>query len=74
MQDIFVGIISCIVGVVFLYAAATNNQFLFDLHKTRWVVKLWGQPAARIYVALLGLVLIVLGAAIIQGWRLPLLG
>ena len=74
MQDIFVGVITCCVGLVFLFGAATNNQFLLDLQKMRWVSKLWGRTGARIFVALLGLGLILLGVLIIRGWRLPLFG
>lgn len=74
MQDLVVGVITCFAGLVFLYGAATNNQFLLDLHKTRWIVNLWGRTGARVFVALIGAGLLALGAAIIQGWRLPLLG
>jgi hypothetical protein len=74
MQDLVVGVITCVAGLVFLYGAATNNQFLLDLHKTRWVVNLWGRTGARVFVALLGAGLIVLGVVILQGWQLPLLG
>lgn len=74
MQDLVVGVITCITGLVFLYGAATGNQFLLDLHKTRWIVNLWGRVGARVFVAIIGIGLLVLGAAIIRGWRLPLLG
>jgi hypothetical protein len=74
MQDIFVGVITCLAGLLFLFGAATNNQFLLDLHKTRWVVNLWGRSGARIFVGIVGAGLIVLGIAIIRGWRLPLFG
>lgn len=73
MQDIVVGVISCLAGVLLIGGAATNNQFLLDLHKTRWIVNLWGRNGARAFVGLLGLGLIALGVAIIRGWRLPLL-
>jgi hypothetical protein len=74
MQDLVVGVITCIAGLVFLYGAVTNNQFLLDLHKTRWITNLWGRTGARVFVGLIGVGLLVLGGAIIQGWRLPLLG
>ena len=72
MQDIFVGVITCLAGLLLLYGAAANNQFLLDLHKTRWLVSLAGRIGARAVVGLIGIGLIVLGSAIIQGWRLPL--
>ena len=74
MQDIFVGVITCLAGLLFIFGAASNNQFLLDLHKTRWVVNLWGRTGARVFVAIVGLGLIVLGVLIILGWRLPLFG
>lgn len=74
MQDIFVGVITCLAGLLFIFGAASNNQFLLDLHKTRWVVNLWGRTGARIFVGIIGAGLIVLGIAIIRGWRLPLFG
>ncbi len=73
MQDIFVGVISCLAGLILIGGAATNNQFLLDLHKTRWIANLWGPNGARVFVGLLGVGLIALGIAIIRGWRLPLL-
>lgn len=74
MHDLFVGVITCLAGGLLLFGAATNNQFLLDLHKARWVVNLWGRAGARLFVGLIGLGLIALGAAIIRGWRLPLFG
>ena len=74
MQDIFVGMITCLAGLVLLFGAASNNQFLLDLHKVRWVINLWGRTGARIFAGVLGLALIALGVAIIRGWRLPLFG
>ena len=73
MQDIVVGVITCLVGLVFILGAASNNQFLLDLQKTRWLTQLAGRTGARALLALLGISLIVLGTAIIRGWRLPLL-
>lgn len=74
MQDIFVGVITCLAGLLFIFGAASNNQFLLDLHKTRWVVNLWGRTGARLFVGIIGIGLIALGIAIIRGWRLPLFG
>ena len=74
MQDIVVGVITCVAGLAFLYGAATNNQFLLELHKPRWISNLAGRGGARLFLGLLGLGLIVLGVAIIRGWRLPMLG
>lgn len=72
MQDAVVGIVSCAAGLLFIYGAATNNRFLLDLHKTRWIASSAGPAAARWIVGLIGIGLIVLGIAIIQGWRFPL--
>lgn len=74
MQDHFVGVITCLVGIVFIYGAAANNQFLLNLNKTRWIVSSAGPIAARVFVVLLGVGLIVLGVLIVRGWRLPLFG
>lgn len=73
MQDLVVGIVTCLTGLWFLAGAAMNNQFLLDLHKTRWFVSLWGRGGARFVLAVLGAGLVALGVAIIRGWRLPLL-
>ncbi|WP_254513191.1 hypothetical protein [Anatilimnocola floriformis] len=74
MQDILVGAVTCLVGLVFIFGAATNNQFLLDLQKSRWLSQFAGRTGARVMLALLGLGLVVLGGAIIRGWRLPLFG
>jgi hypothetical protein len=74
MQDIFVGVVTCIVGFAFIYGAAANNEFLLNLHKPRWLVNVAGPVAARVFVGVLGVGLIVLGVAIVRGWRLPLFG
>lgn len=74
MQDIFVGVVTCLVGLVFIYGAAANNQFLLNLNKTRWMTNSAGPTATRVFVGLLGTGLVVLGVAIVRGWKLPLLG
>ncbi|WP_425615047.1 hypothetical protein NA78x_004935 [Anatilimnocola sp. NA78] len=73
MQDVFVGAITCVTGVFFIFGAAANSELLLGLHKTRWMTNLWGRNVARLCLGMFGLALIALGIALMQGYRLPLL-
>lgn len=74
MQDVFVGIVTCAAGLWFIFSAVTGHPFLFSLQKFRWTESTFGPRGARIVIALVGLALIGLGAAICSGWRLRLFG
>jgi hypothetical protein len=72
MQDVFVGLITCLAGVWFVIGAASDHQFLFDLQKIRLLIALFGRQGSRIALAILGVGLIAIGALICSGWRLRL--
>lgn len=73
MQDVFVGVVTCLTGLLFILGAAANNEVLLTLNKVRWLNGLWGRSATRLFLAVLGIGLIALGVALTRGWRLPLL-
>lgn len=65
--DILVGLVSMALGVFSSSAAAFNWDWYFKLQKSRWLVSLCGRTGARVFYAILGLGLIVLGAALAAG-------
>ena len=66
--DLFVGAVAMILGGVCLAAAVFNWPWYFELHKSRWIERLCGRVGARIFFALIGIGLIVLGGAIALGF------
>jgi hypothetical protein len=73
MQDAVIGAITCFTGCLFILGAAADNELLFNMQKIRWLSKLVGRPATRVMLGLLGVGLIALGIAVMQGWRFQLL-
>lgn len=68
-QDVTVGVVAVVLGVVLLAGAATNTPWLMQLAKTRMLAGAIGLTAARVMLAALGVGLIILGIAIAIGWR-----
>ena len=57
MQDVFVGIVTCVAGLWFIASAALDHPFLFSLQKFRWTESAFGRLGARIVIALVGVAL-----------------
>jgi hypothetical protein len=70
VQDIFVGGITAALGCVMTAGAALGASWLLERRGARTLVNAFGQSAARVCLAVVGLALIALGAAIALGWRL----
>jgi hypothetical protein len=71
--DVFVGIVAMVIGVASLAAAVTNREYFYQFPKIRWIEKKGGRAAARAFYTLLGVLLILLGAAIACGFRFNLM-
>jgi len=69
VQDLFVGVVAGIVGLVLITAAVFDGQWLMQLAHPRMLAAVLGQTGARILIGLIGLALIALGAAVASGWR-----
>jgi len=66
--DIFVGSVALILGTVFLLAALLNYEAAYQLPKAQAIENRFGRRGARIFYALLGIVLLGLGGAIMAGF------
>lgn len=65
--DIFVGSVTIGLGLFVISAAIFNWDWYYQLQKARWIQSLCGRNGARVFFGILGLGLIVLGAAIANG-------
>jgi hypothetical protein len=70
LPDLVIGSISAIVGLLLIASAATDSAWLARLPKSRLLVEAVGKSAARIAIAALGLLAIVMGLLIASGWRM----
>ena len=68
VQDIVVGLAAIAAGLFLVVVSAINLQWYFTSWKTRWLDQRLGRFAARTIVALLGILLILLGMAIMRGF------
>lgn len=66
--DIFVGGVSIALGVAAVWVAAVNSDAAFRLATPKLIERIWGRNGIRILFALLGIVFIAVGAAIIAGF------
>ena len=65
--DLFVGSVSCGLGVLALVAALANWNACYQLDKVRWLEDQWGRSTLRWIYAVVGLVLVAMGVAIAAG-------
>lgn len=65
--DLFVGTVAIALGLFVSLSAVFNWDWYYQLHKARWIESICGRSGARVFFGVLGLVLIVLGAAIASG-------
>jgi len=70
MEDFFVGFIAMVLGLVPLVAALLNSDWFYSLRKSQWLERRVGRGRARLLHAVLGIVLISLGLAILMGFEL----
>lgn len=68
-MDYFVASIAILAGTILLLAAVANASWLMQLAKVRALTAGIGAAGARLVCGLIGLALIVLGAAVVSGWR-----
>ena len=68
VQDVLVGLTAVIAGLFMVVAGTVNLQWYFKSWKTRWLDQRLGRFVARMIVALLGILLILLGIAIMRGF------
>ena len=69
VDQLFVGAVAFILGLLALTAAIHNRDWYFRLPKARWIENRWGRSTARVVYVLLGAGLIALGIAIVLGHR-----
>jgi hypothetical protein len=67
VDQLFVGAVAFILGLLALTAAIHNRDWYFRLPKARWIENRWGRSTVRVVYALLGAGLVALGIAIVLG-------
>jgi len=67
-EDVLVGAVAIGIGVFALFASVSNSDWPYHLWTARWVESRFGRRGARIFYAILGLILILFGAAIAVGF------
>lgn len=73
-EDLFVGAASIILGLFLIGCAVTGWDWYYALGTARWIQQRLGRRGARLVHALVGLGLVVLGVAIVLGYRWALAG
>ena len=68
VQDVVVGLVAVAAGLVLIAVGVLNIQWYFRSWKTRWLDQRLGRLTARIVVGLLGILLVLLGVAIMRGF------
>lgn len=73
-ENLFVGCVSVVIGLLLIKAAVTNSQWAYSLGTAQWLQRHLGRTGTRLFHALLGLALLALGVAVARGYRWPLIG
>jgi hypothetical protein len=68
LEELFVGVVAVVLGLVGIVAAIGNWDHWYRFSKIRWIESIGGRRCARALYALLGIVLIALGVAIALGF------
>jgi len=68
LQDVVVGLVAMAAGLFLVVVGAVDIQWYFQSWKTRWLDQRLGRLATRLIVALLGILLVLLGIAIMRGF------
>ena len=69
LEDLLVGGVSMVIGGVALAAAIGSWEWFYQLRIAQRIESAWGRGLARLYYAVVGCLLIVLGAAIMWGFK-----
>lgn len=67
-EEVFVGAVSVLLGLVALIAAVSNNDWCYSLPKVRWLSRHTNRTTSRCIYGVLGLLLIAWGIAICFGF------
>jgi small neutral amino acid transporter SnatA (MarC family) len=67
-QDLLMAAVALLLALLALMAAAGSREQYYRLPKVRWIDERWGRKAARVWYAIMGLLLAALGVAILSGW------
>lgn len=68
-QDLLVGAIAVIIGIILLAAGLFPINWFLNLPKLHWIERRWGRASARAVLVLVGIGLLVLGIAVAGGWQ-----
>jgi hypothetical protein len=68
-QDLFVGLVTIVIGCLLIGGAALNSQTLMALAKSRRLAGLLGHGPARWLIAAIGAACVAMGLLIASGWR-----
>ncbi|MHB0955555.1 MAG: Imm17 family immunity protein [Pirellulaceae bacterium] len=68
-EDLVVGSVAVVLGVFLITTALRNWEWWYTLHSSRWLERRLTRFGVRVLHAALGLALMVLGLAIMQGFR-----
>jgi len=67
-QDTLMAAVAFLLAALALVAALGNRDRFYLLPKVRWIDQRWGRNAARVWYAIVGLLLTAAGVAILSGW------
>ncbi len=67
-NDTLFAILFTLIGLFTLLASALNWDFYFDSRKAKYIVKFFGRKGARIFYAIVGLLLLGIGSASLLGF------
>jgi hypothetical protein len=70
-RDVTVGVVAIVFGLALVGAAMTDARWLFELHKSRWLVRTLGVTGTKLLFFVLGSGLVALGVVIALGYRPP---
>lgn len=67
-QDLLMAAVALLLALLAFLAAAGNRDHYYRLPKVRWIDERWGRKTARMWYAIMGLLLAALGMTILSGW------
>ena len=74
LTDVFVGSVSILLGVLAFWTAAFRVETLLQLPQPRSMERRWGRGGVRLFFAVVGVLLVVAGCAVIAGFAPGWLG